>query len=73
MVASYRDWKRGKPASTSADRKRAVRSYNIVVNALLDGEDIGLDEFFQLAVVELDSQAGEIQGFVGWAGLDRQR
>jgi hypothetical protein len=35
VVASYRDWKRGKPASTSADRKRAVRSYNIVVNALL--------------------------------------
>lgn len=35
VVASYRDWKRGKPASSEADRKRVTRSYNVVVNALL--------------------------------------
>jgi hypothetical protein len=35
VVASYRDWKRGKPHSTAPDRLRATRSYHPVVSALL--------------------------------------
>jgi sulfotransferase family protein len=34
-VASYRDWKRGKEPSNSADRARVTRSYNVVLNSLL--------------------------------------
>jgi sulfotransferase family protein len=35
VVASYRDWKRGKPDSSVPDRLRATRSYHPVVSALL--------------------------------------
>ena len=35
VVASYRDWKRGKPDSSAPDRFRATRSYHPVISALL--------------------------------------
>lgn len=35
VVASYRDWKRGKAPSKSADRARVTRSYNVVLTSLL--------------------------------------
>jgi hypothetical protein len=35
VVASYRDWKRGRPDSTAPDRFRATRSYHPVLSALL--------------------------------------
>jgi sulfotransferase family protein len=35
VVASYRDWKRGKPDSTTGDRRRITRSYHPVLSALL--------------------------------------
>jgi hypothetical protein len=35
VVASYRDWKRGKPDSTAPDRFRATRSYHPVLSSLL--------------------------------------
>lgn len=35
VVASYRDWKRGKPDSDAPDRLRVSRSYHPVLNALL--------------------------------------
>jgi hypothetical protein len=35
VVASYRDWKRGKGQAATADRVRVIRSYNVVLTSLL--------------------------------------
>lgn len=44
VVASYRDWKRGKEPSRSADRARVTRSYNVVLNSLLVKGAIAAEE-----------------------------
>jgi hypothetical protein len=80
-VASYRDWKRGKEPSDSADRARVTRSYNVVLNSLLVKGAIAAEEKAlrdhgpgYIRLVRYEDVASEPEGAVRelahWLGLE---